>query len=87
MANTPEVRPPAQPISVNVIEAIAEYEDVPPDELQPPLFKVIDSEALDRLFAPTPRGGTRTQGRVMFTYNDYQVTVTSEGDVSIQDPP
>lgn len=84
MSDPAEVRTPARPLSVSVIKAITEHEGVPPDELHPPLFNVIDSEALDCLFAPTPRGEPRTKGCVTFSYKDYQVKVWSDGKVSIQ---
>lgn len=65
-----------------VIEKLADADGVEPVELEPPLGTVIDTDALDRLFA------TRSAaGRVTFRYCDYDVTVTSEGDVMVTSVP
>ncbi|WP_423747291.1 HalOD1 output domain-containing protein (plasmid) [Haladaptatus sp. SPP-AMP-3] len=48
----------------------------------PPLYDVIDPDALDRLFAPT-QAGTRRHGTVTFQYCGYQVTVNSDRTVDL----
>jgi len=65
-----------------VIQRIAEAEDVSPEELSPPLFEVIDPDALDQLFGNTMTAG-RMEGQVIFTYNGYEVTVSGDGHVAI----
>ncbi|MBV0923601.1 hypothetical protein KTS45_05245 [Halomicroarcula limicola] len=64
-------------LSDAVFEAVAAREGVDPTELPEPVFPQIDPDALDDLF----RGGT---GRVAFRYLDYEVTVRSSGDVSVE---
>jgi len=60
-----------------VVSAVARAEDVDPTDVEPPMFEAIDGDALDRLFR-------ETTGHVTFEYSDYEVTVTSEGDVSLE---
>ncbi|WP_135806995.1 HalOD1 output domain-containing protein [Halorussus marinus] len=67
-------------VSQCVVEAVAEAEGVAPTELSPPLYEVVDPDALDRLFAPRP---APSGGRVVFSYNDYEVIVDAAGDVSV----
>lgn len=65
---------------LSALEACREREDghVPLTD-RPPLFRAVDPDALDELFA-----STETRGRVDFVYDDYDVTVTSEGTVTIR---
>jgi hypothetical protein len=69
-----------QSLSTAVLETIAAKEGVAPPELAEPLYTALDPEALDGLF----RGSS---GRVVFEYHGYEVTVTSEGDVSLTPLP
>ncbi|WP_265109660.1 HalOD1 output domain-containing protein [Halosolutus halophilus] len=73
-----------QPLSLTVVERIAEHEGVSPENLQPPLHYAIDTEALDSLFrSSTPDAVSPT---VEFPYRGYTVRVEGDGDVSILDP-
>jgi hypothetical protein len=67
------------PPSRAVVETVADAEGVDPVDLEPPLYEVIDAEALDRLF----RGGA---GEVTFEYAGYEVTVDSEARVALAPP-
>lgn len=73
--------------SQSVVRAVAQREDVDPVELSPPeyepLHDVVDPTALDALFAPRPEGTPRRGGRVEFTFCGYDVTVESDGTISI----
>ncbi|OVE86169.1 HalOD1 output domain-containing protein [Natronolimnobius baerhuensis] len=79
----------SQSVSYAVITAIAEREGVDPTAIEPPeyeaLYDAINPEALDALFAPRTDGQVRTTGRVEFTYCDYHVIVSSDGDVEVHD--
>lgn len=66
-----------RPISVAVIEAVAEDAGVGATGL-PPLREQVDPEVLDTLFRTTPGGSPRT-GVVEFQYYDRIVTI-SYGD-------
>ena len=71
-------------VSLEVVQAVAEYEGVDPLSLEPPLHHVIDTDALDSLFEST--GGKSLQsGSVEFTYRGHHVRVDSTGDVTVGD--
>ncbi|GAB3664149.1 HalOD1 output domain-containing protein [Halopiger thermotolerans] len=78
-----------QSLSFAIISAVAEREGVDPTDIEPPeyeaLYDAINPEALDSLFAPRTDGTARTAGRVEFSYCDYHVVVTSDGDVDVYD--
>ena len=61
-----------------VVYEIADKKDVPPEELNPPLFEVVDPDALDGLFKK------KTTGSVSFEYHGYLVTVDHSANVSLQ---
>lgn len=61
-----------------VVEKIAEVEGVDPLELTPPLFEVIDPDALEQIFATTATDD-RMDVQVTFSYNEYEVTVCGDG--------
>ena len=69
--------------STKVVRAVAAYEGVEPTKFEEPLYDVIDLEALDSLFTERPNGDSRSDGRVVFTYGDYEVTVSSDGQVDV----
>ena len=73
------------PPSVAIIEAFAEITDNDVTELDS-LHEVteLDVEALDELFKPTVAGAPRGDGRVEFTYIDFQVSVFSFGRIEIE---
>lgn len=48
--------------SCAVVEAVADREDVDPGTLKPPLYTVIDTEALDAIFASTPGDSRSSEG-------------------------
>lgn len=68
--------------STAVVEAMAAVRGVDPTEL-PPLFAVVDPQALDRLCARRvpDQEGDRT---VVFSYLDHEVTVKSLGTIRIR---
>ncbi|MDS0257994.1 hypothetical protein NDI56_01070 [Haloarcula sp. S1CR25-12] len=60
-----------------VVLAVARSEGIEPAALREPLFDALDGDALDRLFRDTT-------GHVTFEYQGYEVTVSSDGDVSLE---
>lgn len=58
-----------------VITNIAEQEGIDPLDMSPPLYDVLDPEALDRLLEPRYDGTARPDVDVTFTYRGYTVTV------------
>lgn len=67
-------------ICQTVIEAIADAGETDPTELSPPLYEVIDPDALETLFARD-----QALGKVIFNYNSYEVSVFSDRCVSVED--
>ena len=60
-----------------IVTEVAARNDADPTEL-PPLFDVVDPDALSAVFAPTEGGATRA-GRVEFSYAGYDITVVFDG--------
>ena len=69
-------------ISTRVIREIAGREGIDPIDVTPPLYEVIDPEALDSLFHPGASSNT-SNGTIRFSYSGYRVTVQSTGHISI----
>lgn len=59
--------------STRVIEAVARREGISPASLQPPLYEVVDPDALDEMFR-NAHDGTR----VIVEYYGYEIEVTSD---------
>ncbi|WP_254534059.1 HalOD1 output domain-containing protein [Natrinema gelatinilyticum] len=64
-------------LSIRVIETVAEREGVAPTDL-PPLYDVIDPEALDSIF-------TARRGHLVFPYYGYRITVSGDRRLEIDD--
>lgn len=65
-------------VTAAVATALADRENVPTDELSPPLYEVVDPEALASLFR-------NTSGRVTFEYREYEVTVDDDYVVEVRE--
>lgn len=72
----------ADPVYTEVVRAVAREKGVDPLTLDPPLYDVLDPEALDSLY----RSGRspRTPLEVSFSYADCTVTVDDEGSVRVE---
>lgn len=66
------------PVSVRIVETIADREGTDPASLDPVLYDVLDPDALDSLF-----DGVGTSGRIEFTYLGYDVAVDADGTVTV----
>lgn len=69
-------------VSTAVVEAVAEAEGVTPVEIDTPLHRAIDPEALNRLFGHEWAGAGTP--RVRFTYSGYEVTVLDAERITVQ---
>ena len=67
-------------LSETIVGIIADLEGVDSTELTPPLYSVIDPDALESLFASTDDPAA---GHVAFRYHGYDVRVASDGAVEI----
>lgn len=69
--------------SRTVIEAVADAEGIPPEEVRPPTYEslhdVVDPEALDALFAARSDGTPRPGGTVSFPFAGYDITIEHDG--------
>ena len=78
-----------QSLSFQIITAVAEHEGVDMTEIEPPeyeaLYDVLNPEALDALFAPQHDGTERATGHVEFSYCGYDIVVTSDGEVRLEE--
>ena len=66
------------PPSVAVVCEIADREGVDPTALQPPLWNVVDPEAMDRLV-----GGETGDCSIRFQYLDYEICVDGASGVTV----
>lgn len=73
-------------LSQAVVETVAEAEDVDPIELTP-LYTAIEPDALESLFRPRAVDGGAVSGEIRFSYHEYEVRVTSAGEVSLAAGP
>ncbi|QLK27871.2 hypothetical protein HYG81_13425 [Natrinema zhouii] len=69
-------------VTTQIVEAVAARKGVDPLNVRPPLYDVVNPEALEALFAPTAAGAERA-GRIEFTYADCRITVVAAETVSI----
>lgn len=75
----PSPRAADETLSRAVIEAVATEMNISPTELSEPLYDVLNPDALDVLFVNDGTGG-----EVTFDYYGYSITVTAEGNVSVE---
>lgn len=68
-----------------VISAVARTAGRDPVSL-PRLYRTIDPDALDRVFAPLRTGPGRSTGSITFEYADHVVTVYGHGAVEVKPP-
>jgi len=73
----------AEDPSTMILDMISDFEGVDPVELTPPLYSVIEPEALDALFHPATSGMPHTSGYVQFEYRGYKIRVQSDGEIEI----
>lgn len=75
----------AESISRAVISAVSAVADARPVDL-PPLYDVVDPEALDELFPYGDADVQPTEGSVRFSYAGFVVSVRASGEVSVYEP-
>lgn len=74
---------PDEPYSVGVVQAVAEVADCSPLDLPEALYNSIDADALDALLATGD--GTSADVQCSFTFCGYDVTVSPDGTVVVQE--
>lgn len=69
-----------------IIDAVAAITNTEPEDIGP-LYEVIDLEALEQVFVPTPtRTRSHPTSQLSFSLTDCAVTVSSDGQIEIQLP-
>jgi len=71
------VQEPSEQISIDVIETIADVTGNDPLTMDPPLYEVVDTDALDALYES---GAAAT---VEFEYDGHSVVVDGDGAVTV----
>ncbi|SEN18514.1 hypothetical protein SAMN05216388_10022 [Halorientalis persicus] len=79
--NHSQPTPTEDSLSHKVIEAVAQERGTEPEDLPETLHNVVDTDALDALFA----GQGSRSGLVTFRFCEYTVTVTGDGDVTLEE--
>lgn len=73
----------ARPPSIAVIETLETALEADTHEL-PPLYEVIDPDALDKVFDQTQTGQLRNDASVQFTFEGHPINVHSYGVVEVE---
>lgn len=71
--------------SVAIVEQVADEAEISPLELRP-LNDTIDADALDRLLDDADETANDAWPTVVFTYANYRVCVTADGQVTLSNP-
>lgn len=72
-----------QTLSMTIVEAVAEAEGVHPTDL-PPMYEIVDSDAVDRLFANYEEG-TESEAVLSFTHDHWNIFVRGDGEIRVCD--
>ncbi|AHG04822.1 chemotaxis protein CheY [Halobacterium sp. DL1] len=75
----------AESTSMAVVRAVAAREDVDPVELAPPLADVVDTDAVDALFASQSGPASGEVDSLTLTYRGYAITVDGSGQVDLEE--
>lgn len=72
-------------MSMAVVKAVAAREGVDPIELTPPFGDTINPDAVDALFPPESEAETQAADSLTLTYQEYTVTIHSDGRVVVDE--
>ncbi|RQG98011.1 HalOD1 output domain-containing protein [Natrarchaeobius chitinivorans] len=75
---------PGESTTVTIVQEISDRDGVRPTDLEPPLYEVVDTEALDALFRSSGDDTDTATVRLEFTYRGYTVSVTGPQEVEIE---
>ena len=64
-------------LATDVVLAVSEFLDTPPEDLPSNLFEHVDPDALNRLFQNT------SEGHLSFPFCECRVTVRADGDIVV----
>jgi hypothetical protein len=66
-----------------VVDAVASRAGIDPVDLRPPLYEAIDPDGLDTLVGNASSNMNRSDVVITFDYAGYEVTVESDGSVTV----
>lgn len=72
---------PGERVTTTIIEAVADAVGADPRELRPPLYDVVDPEAIEALCAHA--GDRSVPGSIRFGWCSHLVDVSFDGEVSV----
>lgn len=70
--------------STRILEAVAANEGVEPADLDDPLYRAIDADALDDLFEHVDERDSSGIVDVTFTYAGYEIRIASDGTLDLE---
>jgi len=73
-------------LSTTVVHALADCMGLDPTDGRVSLYDAIDPDALDAIFRPKYDGTPRTGGHISFVVEDHYVTVTADGEITVEPP-
>jgi len=76
-------RNPGTSMTVAVVEAVSSFENCETTEL-PPLYRVVDTDALDSLFGAGPGASGDRGCTVSFEFSDSHVTIESSERIVVE---
>ena len=86
MAIRQQLKPPEdQQITARIVQEIAALENVEPATLSPPMYDVVDPDALNALLSTGVSNRAKSELQVRFEYRNYEVVVSGKGDIEVLD--
>ena len=70
-------------VVATVVAALADARGVTVRDIETPLYDIVDTDALERIFEPSERGRMRVGGRVVFTVEGHEIVVHATGRVVV----
>ncbi|WP_435344898.1 HalOD1 output domain-containing protein [Haloarchaeobius sp. HRN-SO-5] len=67
---------------IEIVERVADHEEIPASQLQPPLYEAIDTDALESLL----RGSDGPPVEIRFEYAGYRIRAKSDGTFEVAEP-
>lgn len=72
---------------VTIVTTVADAEDVPAGQIDPPLQEVVDVEAISRSFATAQTADRERSLAVEFPYRDHRIVVRGDAWVQVYSKP
>lgn len=72
-----------EPVSSTIVRQVAAHEGVDPTDLEPPLYDVVDPDALDALLDSSRTNAESFSLCVEFDYHGYEISVQQDGEFQL----